>query len=204
MTLAITVAACSGQPAGTGGVGGATGGPTTGPSESATPGATIQPGGATSAPSGGGPQLTQPWATATLTDVRTGASVRIADLVASGMTVFVEPMAVWCTKCRAQQERAVEAFRSVDRNGAAWIGLDVETAETAEQLAQYADARGFDFTYVVADREMLRALVEEFGEVVVNPPSTNIIVVGRDGAVRHVTGGLTVEEIIAATAPSPA
>lgn len=140
--------------------------------------------------------LSQPWATATLVDVRTGASFRVADLVASGRVVFVEPMAVWCSKCRAQQERAVAAFAQLDGARAVWVGLDVEFAERAQQLAAYSVALGFDFSYAIAGVELSRALAADFGDVVLNPPATNVIVIGVDGGVSHTTGGLSADEIV--------
>ncbi len=140
--------------------------------------------------------MTEPWATATLTDVRSGETFRIADLVAAGKVVFLEPMAVWCSKCRAQQERAVDALARLDRSKVAWVGLDVETAESAEQLAAYSEAAGFDFTYAIADRDVSRALAEEFGDVVLNPPATNVIVIEPDGQVTHTTGGHSADEIV--------
>ena len=105
-------------------------------------------------------------------------------------------MAVWCSKCRAQQERAVDALARLDRSKVAWVGLDVETAESAEQLAAYSEAAGFDFTYAIADRDVSRALAEEFGDVVLNPPATNVIVIEPDGQVTHTTGGHSADEIV--------
>jgi hypothetical protein len=148
----------------------------TGEPAAATPSLTIGPMGVA---------LPRPWATATLIDVRSGEPFRIADLVAAGKVVFLEPMAVWCSKCRAQQERAVDAMARLDRSKVVWIGLDIETAESAEQLAAYSEAAGFDFTYAIADRDVSRALVDDFGDVVLNPPATNVIVIdpgGQEGA----------------------
>ena len=79
---------------------------------------------------------------------------------------------------------------------AIWIGLDVETAESADQLARYSEKNGFDFTYAIADPDLSRALVADFGEVVLNPPSTNVIVIGTGGLITHTTGGLNSDEIV--------
>ena len=140
--------------------------------------------------------MDQPWANALLIDVRTNERFRIVDLVAAGRVVFLEPMAVWCSKCRAQQERAVEAIARLDPELVTWIGLDVETAESAEQLARYSTDAGFDFTYVIADREVSRALADEFGDVVLNPPATNVIVIEPSGEVTHATGGHSADELV--------
>jgi thiol-disulfide isomerase/thioredoxin len=125
----------------------------------------------------------RPWATAELVDVSTGQPFRIADLVADGKVVFVETMAIWCTNCRAQQADAMTALGQLDRSKVAWIGLDVDPSEMADALAAYGPRWGFDFTYALAGTEVARALVDDFGDLVISPPSTPIVVVGTDGTV---------------------
>ncbi len=181
---------------------GSTAGPASSPGQpgastatSVQPGRSTAPSGAPDAPKSG-PQgdSTQPsvapsppawtqtaWATASLTDVRTGETFRIADL--AGRTVFIETMAVWCVSCAIQQQAAVEALSMLDREKVTWIALDVDPGETADQLAAYADDRGFDFTYALAGPTLSRALSDAFGAVVLSPPSTPVIVVGTDGQV---------------------
>lgn len=71
----------------------------------------------------------------------------------------------------------------LDREKVTWVALDVDPGETAGQLAAYAEDRGFDFTYALAGPDLSRALSDEFGAVVLSPPSTPVIVVGTDGQV---------------------
>ena len=118
----------------------------------------------------------RPWATATLTDVATGEPFRITDIVASGKVVFLETMAIWCSNCRAQQIEATVAFDGLDPERVEWVAIDVESSETAEALARYREQNGFPFSYAIADAEYARALVADFGEVVLSPPLVNIIV----------------------------
>jgi len=139
----------------------------------------------------------QPWALATLTDVSTGAQFRIADLAASGKVVFLEPMAIWCANCRAQQQEAVAALQQLDADAVEWIGIDVESSETSDALARYRDQNGFPFRYVVADTTLARSLAAEFGDVVLSPPSVNIIVLGTDGRVTHLLGHHSPDELVA-------
>ncbi|OGN87730.1 MAG: hypothetical protein A2X23_07820 [Chloroflexi bacterium GWC2_73_18] len=126
------------------------------------------------------PALTAPWATIELSDVRTGRPFRIADF--AGRVVFIETMAVWCVNCRAQQRDAREALAQLP-DDVVYLGLDVEPSETADRLRDYADRNGFDWTYALAGPEMLRALEAGFGTLVLNPPATPIVVIGRDGRV---------------------
>jgi thiol-disulfide isomerase/thioredoxin len=139
--------------------------------------------------------LVQAWTTAVLTDVTTGAMFRIADLVASGKVVFLETMAIWCTNCRAQQEEAVVAFGALDPDRVVWIAIDIESSEPPAALASYREDHGFPFTYVVADADLARALVDDFGDVVLSPPSVNVIVVGTDGRVTQLRGHKSASEL---------
>ncbi len=140
------------------------------------------------APTTAGAVFDQPWATATLTDVSTGEQFRIADLAGLGKVVFIEPMAMWCGNCLAQQREAVAALQQLDVNAVEWIGVDVESSETADALARYREQNAFPFRYVIADTTLARALVDDFGDVVLSPPSVNVIVLGTDGSVTHLLG----------------
>ena len=143
-----------------------------------------------------GVSFEQPWAVATLTDVTTGAQFRIADLAAEGKVVFIETMAIWCTNCRVQQEAATAAMAELDPSRVAWVALDVETSESADALARYRDQHGFPFRYAISDTNLSRALANEFGDVVLSPPSVNVIVLGTDGRVTHLVGHHSAADLV--------
>lgn len=197
LAIIVLMAACGGATPG------GSGSPSIAPSVPATGGAPVSP-----EPSAGGSPaasvvpsvgvtLTQTWATAVLTDVETGAMFRIADLVAAGRVVFVETMAIWCTKCRAQQADAMTALASLDRSRVSWIVVDVELSESAEALVEYEDHYGYGFDYVLADVTLARALAADFGDGVLSPPSTPIVVIGTDGTVALTESGhKSVERIL--------
>lgn len=115
------------------------------------------------------------WQTLPLTDARTGETFTLEDL---GGTVYVEPMATWCSNCR-QQLRSVQEVRS--QLGEEDV-LSIETALEPAALAQYADGQGFDFTFAVMTPELLRALAAEFGQSVANPPATPHFIIYPDGS----------------------
>lgn len=145
-----------------------------------------------------GTRMTQSWANATLTDVTTGESFAIADLAEAGQVVFLEPMAIWCSNCRRQQHDALAALGQLDRSKVTWLSLDVELSETPEALKDYSRQQGFDFRFAVATRDLAIALADEFGDLVLSPPSTPIIVIGSDGSVELTDfGHKSVDEIIA-------
>ena len=132
-------------------------------------------------PTAASPVIDAAWATAELTDVATGEPFRIADL--AGKTVIVETMAIWCPSCRAQQGDVQAALDQLDPERVAYVVLDVDPSESGPALAQYQTQNGFEGTYAIAGQEVARALRDEFGDQVLNPPSTPIILIGTDGRV---------------------
>jgi hypothetical protein len=57
----------------------------------------------------------------------------------------------------------------------------VDLHEDAAALARYSDEYQFGGTYAVAGIPVARALAEEFGANILNPPLTPIVIVGTDG-----------------------
>jgi thiol-disulfide isomerase/thioredoxin len=157
--------------------------PTDAPDPGSTPSSPLPASPAPGDPTATPPGLTQAWATTPLIDVTTGQSFRIADLVADGKVVFIEPMAIWCSSCKRQQTDALAALGQLDRSRVVWVGLGVDRSERAEDLAAYSRTNGFDFTYAITPTEVAQALAADFGDLVLNPPATPIIVVGTDGTV---------------------
>ena len=147
-----------------------------------------------------GPTVDEPWATAVMVDVASGEQFRIADLASAGQVVFIETMAIWCSNCRAQQREAVSAFAQLDPSKVVWVGLDVEASETADALVRYREQNEFPFRYAIADRDVSRALAADFGDVVLSPPSVNLIIVGRDGGISHLLGHHSADELVALAA----
>jgi cytochrome oxidase Cu insertion factor (SCO1/SenC/PrrC family) len=121
------------------------------------------------------------WRTEPLTDVRTGESFRIDDL--RGKLVAIEPMAVWCTSCRAQQREVSVALEELGSQDVVFISVGVDPNERAEALADYAEQWGFDWRFAVAPAAFSRSLADEFGAQVLSPPSTPMIVLDAEGAV---------------------
>jgi cytochrome oxidase Cu insertion factor (SCO1/SenC/PrrC family) len=121
------------------------------------------------------------WRTEPLLDVRTGESFRIDDL--RGKLVAIEPMAVWCTSCRAQQREVSIALEELGSQDIVFISVGVDPNERAEALADYAEQWGFDWRFAVAPTAFSRSLADEFGAQVLSPPSTPMIVLDAGGAV---------------------
>ena len=150
---------------------------TTEPTSAASPAAT-----ATAAP--GDPLLA-----VELTDVRSGETFTLAELAAEDGPVLLEPMAIWCSNCRAQQHEVVEAHAAGDFTS---VSLDVDPTELPNDLAAYADREGFDWAFVMADADLHRLLRDRFGVAATNPPLTPLIVIEPDGTVRPLEFGVGV------------
>jgi len=127
------------------------------------------------------------WRTAVLRDVVSGAEFRIDDL--RGQVVAIEPMAIWCVNCRLQQREARTALASFDSSNVFYLSLDVDPREREPDLAAYSAAQEFPWHFAVASPDVARSLADEFGDQVLSPPSTPLIVIGPDGDVVHQSFG---------------
>jgi thiol-disulfide isomerase/thioredoxin len=131
--------------------------------------------------SGGSGTVDGAWRSAALRDVVAGDEFRINDL--RGKVVVLEAMAIWCVNCRQQQGEAQAALAQVNSADVVYISLDVDPNERAQDLAGYARREGFGWRFVVASPEVSRSLAATFGDQVLSPPATPLVVLGPDGEV---------------------
>jgi hypothetical protein len=163
--------------------------PTTGPSIAAP---TASPASQPTTPPTERP-LAYPWLATELRDVRTGEIVRPADLL--GKVLVIEPMAVWCSNCRAQQNEARTALANLGSSDIVYVSLDVDPFETEADLAQYADDRGYPWHFSIASDDLARELAAAFGPLALSPPATPKIVVAPDGTVKVSFGHKSAEKL---------
>jgi thiol-disulfide isomerase/thioredoxin len=128
------------------------------------------------------------WQTVALTNAATGETFSLADF--QGKTVFVEPMATWCTNCRQQQGQVREAKAQLSADDVVFVGLSLETSLPAGDLAQYARDNGFDWTYAVMSVELLDGLANEFGRSITSAPSTPHFIIRPDGSFTELSTGI--------------
>ena len=144
------------------------------------------------------------WQSLELTDVATGETFTLGGF--EGKTVYVEPMATWCSNCRKQLNNVAQAKAQLDAqadDGVVFVALSVEGNLPVETLAQYAQKEGFDFTFAVATPDLIQALVTEFGRPITSPPSTPHFTIRPDGSATELkTGFETPEELLAQLAPT--
>lgn len=138
------------------------------------------------------------WQQFELTDVATGETFTLGDFY--GKTVFVEPMATWCTNCRAQLRTVrdvIATFESEAVRDVEFVALSLETNLDDSRLLSYTENQGFDWPFAVMSEEMLVSLVEEFGRSVANAPSTPHFIIRPDGTFTELdTGFEDVEELV--------
>ena len=134
------------------------------------------------------------WQQIELTNAVTGERFTFADF--SDKTVFVEPMATWCTNCRRQLDN-VKAAQAQAGDDVVFIGLSVETSISDTDLASYAAEQGYEsFVWAVATPELLRELAGIFGQTVANPPSTPHFIVAPDGTFGELITGIEPADLL--------
>jgi len=127
------------------------------------------------------------WQTLALTNARSGESFTLNDF--AGKTVYVEPMATWCTNCR-QQLNNVAQIREQFGDDVVFIGLSLETNLNPADLAVYADNQGYDWIFAVMTPEMLQSLAETYGRTITNAPSTPHFIIRADGTHTDLVTGI--------------
>jgi thiol-disulfide isomerase/thioredoxin len=135
------------------------------------------------------------WQTIALTNATTGETFTLGDF--QGKTVFVEPMATWCSNCRAQQGEVREAKTQLG-DDVVFIGLSLETNLPSENLATYAQDNGFDWTYAVMPVDLLSQLADQFGRSITNAPSTPHFIIRPDGSFTDLSTGIDPADTIVA------
>lgn len=107
-----------------------------------------------------------------------GRSLRLADF--AGHPMLIELMATWCASCAAQQDTLRESRASLPADTVI-VSLDVDPTSSPGSLGSYAAARGYDWVFAPSPIELSRALRSQFGDAVLNPAATPIVVVDRAG-----------------------
>jgi cytochrome oxidase Cu insertion factor (SCO1/SenC/PrrC family) len=127
------------------------------------------------------------WLDIELTDAETGEPFTLASL--GGEVVAIEPMAIWCSNCKAQQDNVKRAYDDIQAAGVRFISLGIDPGEDPDALVRYAERNDYEWTFVQSPRELSRALSDEFGSQILSAPSTPLIVLDADGAVATQTFG---------------
>jgi peroxiredoxin len=118
-----------------------------------------------------------------------GGELRFSDL--RGKPVLVNFWASWCTPCRQEMPEIVRAYDARSDDGLVVVAIDLQ--ENAQQVREFADEFGMDFTLVI-DRTGQVAEAWRIGGPVEGIPSSYFI--DADGVVQaRVFGPMDAETI---------
>ena len=136
-----------------------------------------------------------------LTDVYTGMVCRVEDF--KGRVVLVETMAMWCSKCLKQQQEVARLHDLLgEREDFMGLGVDIDPNEDVPQLTEYVKRNGFDWLYVVASDELINVISDLYGAQYLNPPSTPMLIIDRQGEAHLLPFGIkSAESLLEALQP---
>lgn len=127
-------------------------------------------------PGEGGPQEAD-WLIIQLKDVITGKPFRLSDF--KGKIVVLETMAVWCTTCQRQQIE-IKKIHSQFGDEVVSVSLDIDSNENEDILQKHALSNGFDWYWAVSPPVLSQQLEKNFGNAILNPPSTPVVIIDRN------------------------
>ena len=141
------------------------------------------------------------WYSVSLTDVSTGETFTINDM--KGKVVLIETMAVWCSKCKSQQEQVkILHERLGERDDFVSLGVDIDPNEDAERLSSFTSSNGFDWKYVISPAEVSAEIASFYGAQFLNPPSTPMLIIDRKGVAHPLPFGIkSAEDLLNALQP---
>jgi cytochrome oxidase Cu insertion factor (SCO1/SenC/PrrC family) len=107
-----------------------------------------------------------------------GPVVRLSDY--AGRPMIIELMATWCASCAAQQDSIRDALSALPPDTVV-VSLSVDPHDELGQLAAYATDRGYGWVFAAIPVELARSLRDAFGDLVLNPAASPLVMVDRSG-----------------------
>jgi thiol-disulfide isomerase/thioredoxin len=141
------------------------------------------------------------WYSWDLTDINSGTVFRVSDH--QGKVVLVETMAIWCSNCLKQQKEVIRLHELLgEREDFISLGLNIDPNEDADYLRSYTQDNNFDWLYVVASPELVDRISSLYGVQYLNPPSTPMLIIDRQGVAHQLPFGIkSAEELQSALDP---
>jgi cytochrome oxidase Cu insertion factor (SCO1/SenC/PrrC family) len=131
---------------------------------------------------------TPEWFGYELIDVQTGETFTMNDY--AGKIVLVETMAMWCPNCLFQANEVRKMHKLLDNpDDVVSISLDVDVNEDGASLKDYTNEYGFEWTFVIAPREVARALGNLYSAQYLNPPLSPMLLIDQNGEVHQLEYG---------------
>lgn len=107
--------------------------------------------------------------------------------------IILESFAVWCPTCKKQQEEIKELHEEIGDEIIS-ISLDTDPNEDKEQVINHLTRYGFDWTFVIAPKELTKSLIDEFGVGIVNAPQAPIVIICQNKEVKFLGRGVKSSE----------
>jgi hypothetical protein len=146
-------------------------------------------------------QASPAYFTAVLTDATSGESFRIEDY--RGKVVLLETLAMWCSNCYRQQSEVKLLHEKLGpRTDFISLGLDIDPNENLADLKNYVEDNEFDWLYAVAPLDVARELGQLYSAQFLNPPSTPMLIIDRQGNVHTLPFGIkSADQLLEALVP---
>lgn len=133
------------------------------------------------------------WMDIELKDVATGETFRISDF--KGSTVLVQSFAVWNTISKGQQDR-IERLLSMDGINVTAVSIDIDLRETEERVKGHIEEHGYDWRYAVATPELKEALIDDYGNAIIDVVGSPILLVCENQSTRLLKRGSKTETFL--------
>lgn len=127
------------------------------------------------------------WLDIPLKDAVTQKQFKLSDF--KGKVVMLETMAVWCTTCIRQQIE-MRTAHSQFGDEVVSITLDIDPNENEELLKQYALRNGLNWIFAVSPPLLSQQLDKKFGNAILNPPSTPVVMLDKNQSAHLLRFGL--------------
>ena len=110
---------------------------------------------------------------------------------------------MWCSNCLKQQGQVAALHDILGENeDFISLGIDIDPNENAAALKAYTEKNGFDWLYTIAPVEVAREIGQLYGDQFLNPPSTPMLIIDRNGEVHILPFGIkSTESLLAAIQP---
>ncbi len=127
------------------------------------------------------------WKEITLKDVSTQKEFKISDF--KGKPILLESFAVWCPKCKKQQDEIKELHEEVGEDVIS-IALNTDPNEDEAKVLEHINRHGYTWIYAISPEKVTRSLIDQFGIQVVNAPQTPVILICEDQSARLLERGV--------------
>ncbi|MBI4287463.1 MAG: redoxin family protein [Chloroflexi bacterium] len=127
------------------------------------------------------------WLDVPLKDAVTERPFKLSDF--KGSIVVIETMAIWCSTCTRQQIEIRQAKSQLGSDVVS-VSLDVDPNENEVMLSKHARSNGFNWAFAVSPVVLSQQLGKAFGENILNPAATPVVILDRDQSAHPLRFGL--------------